>query len=73
MDLHVFWQVWLITHFPLLIILSFSEEELVDFSEQYGWEVNEDTVFLVNQEAIIKSKNIQEKLGFDGKSLKEYL
>merc|ERR1712034_46657 len=25
-----------------------SEEELVDFSEQYGWEVNEDTVFLDN-------------------------
>jgi len=46
-----------------------TEVELGSYAESMGWRVDADSVFISNQEALIKSKNINEKLAFNDVSM----
>lgn len=45
----------------------YSEEDLKSYCNDNDWKIEDENIFLSNQEEHIKSKNISEKITFDSK------
>merc|ERR1712038_1801757 len=62
--LHVTYQN-ISTNLLIDLLGGISSEELASYASLHEWVVGEQETFLHNQEALIKSKSISEKLGFE--------
>jgi len=49
------------------VILMAIDADLKMWISKYGWEDKGDSVFITNQEELVKTKKITEKISFDSK------
>lgn len=49
-------------------LFHISEEDLTEFCKENDWHADGENIFIRNQDAHVKSKNISEKITFDSKS-----